>query len=415
MKKFLSAGLVLSIAVAVSSPALGQSKDEAIGIKGITKDVKTLADDDMQGRETGSSGEAMAADYIAKRMEKMGLLPYGIGGYFQSFTFTPRANPHGPSSSDEQKPITGKNVIGYLDNGASNTVVIGAHYDHLGLGGEGSLHAGEAAIHNGADDNASGVAAMLELARMLSNSADMKQNNYLFIAFSGEEKGLWGSKSFVKSPTIPLANMNYMINMDMVGRLDSNKLAINAVGTSKTWSKALDQANTLSFELIKGESGIGPSDHTSFYLEGLPCLHFFTGQHGDYHKPSDDFDKVNVAGVKAVADFIYRVIGAVEKEGKLDYQQTKSNQEDTPRFKVTLGVMPDYMFQGDGMKIDGIIPNRPAEKAGLQRGDVVIKMGDVDIKDMQSYMQGLGQFEAGDKAIVLVKRGSEELSVEVEF
>lgn len=405
-----------SIAVlSVFSQTKDRSKEEKLGLSGITKDVKTLSSDKMEGRETGSAGEAMAADYIAGRMEKLGLKPYGIGGYFQTFIFTPKANPHGAENVDAIQPVQGKNVIGFLDNGAQYTVVIGAHYDHLGFGSEGSLHVGDSAIHNGADDNASGVSAMLELARMLKDDANMKQNNYLFIAFSGEEKGLWGSKSFVKNPTIPLANINYMLNMDMVGRLDSNKLAINAVGTSTKWEAAINAANTLNLNLVKGESGIGPSDHTSFYLEGIPCLHFFTGQHGDYHKPSDDFEKVNVGGVKEIADFMYRVMEAVQPEGKLDYQKTKSNEAETPRFKVTLGVMPDYMFQGEGMKIDGIIPNRPAEKAGLMRGDIVLKIGEVAITDMKTYMQGLSQFESGDKATVVVKRGSEELSVEVEF
>jgi len=411
MKRLIGFVLVLGIAFS----AYAQSGEDKKAIKSIAKDVKTLSDDKMNGRETGTPGEAMAADYIAGRMEKLGLTPYGIGGYFQSFTFTPRPNPHAENVVTESMPITGKNVIGYIDNGAVHTVVIGAHYDHLGTGAEGSLHTGEKAVHNGADDNASGVAAVLELARMLKDAEGLKQNNYLFIAFSGEEKGLWGSKSFVKNPTVPLANINYMINMDMVGRLDSNKLAVNAVGTSSKWTKALDAANTNKLELVKGESGIGPSDHTSFYLEGIPALHFFTGQHSDYHKPSDDFEKVNIEGVKQVSDLIYRVIADVKKEGKLDYQKTKSEENETPRFKVTLGVMPDYMFQGQGMKIDGVIPDRPAEKAGLERGDIVIKMGDVEIKDMQSYMEGLSQFENGQKAKVIVKRDSEQIEVEVEF
>jgi hypothetical protein len=415
MKLFFRLALVLVCSSTAMAQPVGEGFGDKKAVKSIAKDVKTLADDKMEGRETGTQGEALAADYIAKRMEKLNLKPYGIGGYFQSFTFTPRANPHAKEASTTQAPISGKNVIGYLDNGAAQTVVIGAHYDHLGKGGEGSLHAGEAAIHNGADDNASGVAAMLELARMLSNSDDLNQNNYLFMAFSGEEKGLWGSKSFVANPTLPLETVNYMINMDMVGRLDSNKLAINATGTSSKWEDALNAANTDALELVKGESGIGPSDHTSFYLEDIPVLHFFTGQHSDYHKPSDDTEKVNMEGIKAVSDFIYRVIEHVQPHGKLDHQATKSNEQDTPRFKVTLGVMPDYMFQGNGMRIDGIIPDRPAEKAGLERGDIVIKMGDVAIKDMQTYMQGLGQFASGDEATVIVKRGSEELKVVVVF
>lgn len=415
MKKLAGICLISLSVLSGFSQSTRLSKDEKVGIKLIAKDVQTLSDDKMEGRETGSPGETLAAEFIANRMEKLGLTPYGIGGYFQKFTFTPKANPHSSESNNELKPITGKNVIGFFDFNAPYTIVIGAHYDHLGFGGEGSLHAGEAAIHNGADDNASGVSALLELARLIKNDASLHENNYLFIAFSGEEKGLWGSKSFVSNPTIPLESINYMLNMDMVGRLDSNKLAVNAVGTSSKWANALEMANTEKLNLVLGESGIGPSDHTSFYLEGIPCLHFFTGQHGDYHKPSDDFEKVNVTGVKTVADLMVRVIKEVQPEGKLDYQKTKSEQTETPRFKVTLGVMPDYMFQGEGMKIDGIIPNRPAEKAGLERGDIVIRIGEVEIKDMQSYMQGLSQFESGDKAEVVVVRGSEELKVEIEF
>ncbi|MGB0402688.1 MAG: M20/M25/M40 family metallo-hydrolase [Salibacteraceae bacterium] len=392
------------------------TKSEKFVIKTVSKDVKTLSSDKMEGRETGTAGEQMAAEYIAKRMEAMNLKPYGIGGYFQEFTFTPRANPHSKTSDSESKPITGKNVIGFWDNGAENTVVIGAHYDHLGFGEEGSLHAGQKEIHNGADDNASGIAAMLELARVLRGSISAKNNNYLFIAFSGEEKGLWGSKSFVNNPTIPISKINYMINMDMVGRLDSNKLAINGTGTSSEWNQIIEKANIKKLNLVLGKSGIGPSDHTSFYLEGIPVLHFFTGQHSDYHKPGDDFEKVNIEGVVTVSEYIYRVIFEANQKGKLDYKKTKSDKSSkAPKFKVTLGVMPDYMFQGNGMKIDGVIPDRPAEKAGLLKGDIVIKMGDVDIQDMHSYMKGLAQYKAGDKSLVKVKRGNGTLEIEIQF
>jgi hypothetical protein len=416
MKSIACLILAVSIHFVTSAQSTSQERDKKFAIKTITKDVKVLSSDKMEGRETGTPGEQKAADYIAKRMEKMGLKPYGIGGYFQEFTFTPRTNPHSHKPDSTAKPITGKNVIGYCDNGAENTVVIGAHYDHLGYGGEGSLHAGEVGeIHNGADDNASGIAAMLELARKLRGAESLRQNNYLFIAFSGEEKGLWGSKSFVKNPTIPLTHINYVINMDMVGRLDSNKLAINGVGTSSKWKGILEKSNTMKLNLILGESGIGPSDHTSFYLEGIPCLHLFTGQHSDYHKPSDDFEKVNMAGIRQTTEFIYWLIFYAQEDGKLDYQKTKSDKTKAPRFKVTLGVMPDYMFQGKGMRIDGVIPERPAEKSGLQKGDVVIKMGDVEIENMHSYMKGLAQFNPGDKARVKVKRGEEIVEVEIQF
>lgn len=421
MLKSLKNGLVaLPILIAFSTTISAQhvvsEKDKKFAVKTISKDVKTLASDKMEGRETGTKGEQMAAEYIAKRMEKLNLKPYGIGGYFQDFTFTPRANPHSHKPDSGAKAITGKNVIGFWDNGAANTVVIGAHYDHLGFGEEGSLHAGEKAIHNGADDNASGVAAMLELARVLRGAPQAKNNNYLFIAFSGEEKGLWGSKSFVKNPTYPIEKMNYMINMDMVGRLDSGKLAVNGVGTSSNWETTLNKANFEKLNLVLGKSGIGPSDHTSFYLEGVPCLHFFTGQHSDYHKPTDDIELVNMEGIKQVSDFIFSIIVYSNEAGKLDYQKTKSDKSSkAPRFKVTLGVMPDYMFTGKGMRIDGIIPDRPAEKAGIKKGDVVTKMGKVEITDMQSYMKGLAQYKAGDKSVVFILRQGKEMQVEVTF
>ncbi|MBD81202.1 MAG: peptidase M28 [Crocinitomicaceae bacterium] len=420
-----------------------QEKFDKYELKLVTKDVKVLSNNKMEGRETGTNGEKLAAEYIAKRMKEMRLKPYGIGGYFQEFTFTPRTNPHAHGPDSTKKPITGKNVIGYWDNGAEHTIVIGAHYDHLGYGGEGSLHPNKNEIHNGADDNASGIAGLLSLARTLPGMIQYKNNNYLFIAFSGEEKGLWGSKSFIKNPTIPLSKINYMINMDMIGRLDSNKLAINGVGTSTLWPIALDMTmnricvnpnalttsesdNRIGFDeittqndrwnLVLGKSGIGPSDHTSFYLEGIPVLHFFTGQHSDYHKPGDDFEKVNMEGIVAIRNFIISIIGKLDKKGKLDYVKTKSDKSSkAPRFKVTLGVMPDYMFQGEGMRIDGVIPDRPAEKAGLKKGDVVVKMGEVEINDMHSYMKGLAQYESGDTTQVEVIRNNNKIKVDVTF
>lgn len=408
-----------------------QSIVSKTALKSITIDVKTLASDKMEGRETGTKGEQRAADYISKRMETIGLKPYGIGGYFQEFTFTPKRNPHSHGDTTSTlAPITGKNVIGYLDNGAENTVVIGAHYDHLGMGAEGSLHAGKPAVHNGADDNASGVAGLLYLAERLKSSS-FKNNNYLFIAFSGEEKGLWGSKSYVNNPTVALSKVNYMINMDMIGRLDSNKLAINGVGTSKLWkeyvmainqdlcavkTKQTPEPMTCKYNLVLGESGIGPSDHTSFYLKNIPVLQFFTGQHSDYHKPGDDFEKVNLEGIAEIGGFIFKLIGKLDDAGKLDYQKTKGDAgTKAPRFKVTLGVMPDYMFQGEGMRVDGTIPDRPAEKAGIQGGDIVTRIGEVDVQDMQTYMKALGQFSPGDKANVNVVREGKKMTFEVSF
>ena len=265
----------------------------------IKEDVAFLSDDQLEGRQTGTDGEKSAADYIAKRFENLGLEPKGTNDYFQTFSFKPKTDPHQEVNYTvvgNDSTITGINVIGFLNNNATNTIVIGAHYDHLGYGAEGSLHRGEDAIHNGADDNASGVAVMLNLASKLKETNT--DNNYLFMAFSGEEMGLLGSNYFTKNATIDLAKANYMLNMDMVGRLKQDStLAVYGVGTSPILKQVITSSNN-RFKIIENESGVGPSDHTSFYNSDIPVLHFFTGQHEDYHKPTDDFEKLNYEGME---------------------------------------------------------------------------------------------------------------------
>lgn len=355
----------------------------------------------------------MAAEYIAKRFKSLGLKPMGNDGtYYQEFLGLPPS--HGNMNMDKEPP-TGRNVLGFLDNGAANTVVIGAHYDHLGYGHFGSLHTGDPEIHNGADDNASGVAALMMLAETLKgrNTA----NNYLFIAFSGEEKGLWGSNSFCKNPTIDASKMNYMLNMDMVGRLKPEKtLAINGVGTSPKWKGAIKKIKTDGITVVTSESGIGPSDHSSFYNIGIPAIHFFTGQHADYHKPSDDTGNLNYAGIRSVVRYMDALITLLNDDGKLAFTKTKNEDKDnTPRFKVTLGVMPDYLYPGKGMRIDGVTEERPAAKANMKAGDVVVKMGDIDVTDMNSYMEALSKFEKGDQTEVWYMRDGKVVKVKVTF
>jgi aminopeptidase YwaD len=311
---------------------------------------------------------------------------------------------------------TGRNVVGMIDNGRKDVVVIGAHFDHLGFGDEGSLHRGEPAIHNGADDNASGVAAMLQLARDLQEMDEARANNYLFIAFSGEEKGLYGSNYWTKHPTVPIERLNYMINLDMVGRVDtSNNLGVNGVGTSPAWAE-VQRIQVGGFKLKTTDSGIGPSDHTSFYLQNIPAIHFFSGTHADYHKPSDDEEKVNYDGMLRVVRFIESLVTTLNDDGKLAFTKTKEvNTEDAPRFKVTLGVVPDYMYDGKGMRIDGVTDGKPAAKAGLQPGDVVTGIGAGEVTDMMSYMKALGAFNKGDTAPVKVLRQGKEMEINVTF
>ena len=383
----------------------------------IKEDVTFLADDKLEGRSTGTDGEKAAADYIAKRFEGLGLEGKGTKGYFQDFTFTPKTDPHSEvkfTSVNADGTITGRNVLGFINNNASQTIVIGAHYDHLGYGGDGSLHRSEEkAIHNGADDNASGVAVMMNLASKLKETNT--NNNYLFMAFSGEEMGLLGSNYFVKNATIPTESINYMFNMDMVGRLKADStLAVYGVGTSPYFKQVINSSNN-GFKIIENESGVGPSDHTSFYLTDIPVLHFFTGQHEDYHKPGDDSEKLNYEGMNLISDFIFDIISDLDDNGELAFRKTKNESEETPRFKVGLGVVPDYLYDGEGMRIDGVSEDKPAIKAGLQKGDVIVKLGDSTVTDMMSYMKALSVFEAGNTTKVTYLRDGKEVTSEIKF
>jgi hypothetical protein len=301
-----------------------------------------------------------------------------------------------------------------IDNPGEELVIIGAHYDHLGMGDFSSLHRGSPEVHNGADDNASGVAAMIHLAQKLQNQT--LNRDILLIGFSGEEKGLWGSNYFTKNPTVDLSKANFMINMDMIGRLDPDRgLAVNGVGTSPLWDDVLSTVNTDSVKLVTTESGVGPSDHTSFYLQDIPVLHFFTGQHEDYHKPGDDVEKINVEGVLYIAGMIENMVVMTDGEGKMAFSKTKDQSNDSPRFTVTLGVIPDYLFDGEGMRIDGVSEDKPAQKAGILKGDIVIQLGDSTVTDMMSYMRALSAFQEGDATQVTVDRDGERMTMDIQF
>ena len=395
--------------------ALG-CKTEPPKLASMEEVVKVLASDEFKGRETGTEAELMAAEYIMGQMVEMGLAPKGNAGtYYQTFTFKPKKDPHQKVGFREagDSTITGTNVIGFIDNKSSNTVVIGAHYDHLGFGGEGSLHRGEPAVHNGADDNASGVVVLLDLANKIKGTK--RNTNYLFITFSGEEMGLLGSNFFTKNATLGLGEVSYMLNLDMVGRLREDKtLSVSGTGTSPIWPQVLNASNP-GFKLVLKESGVGPSDHTSFYLQDIPVLHFFTGQHEDYHKPSDDAEKLNYEGMRLISTYLFSLVQELDDDKKLAFRKTKNESEEVPRFKVTLGVIPDYLFEGKGMRIDGVSEDRPAQKAGLQKGDIVVQLGDSTVVDMMSYMRALSAFDPGDTTTVQVLRNEQALKAPITF
>ncbi len=376
--------------------------------------IKILSSDSLNGRGTGSEGERMAAVYIENRFKQIMLKLMGnANGYRQSFPF--KGGVHGMGTEGNAN-----NIIGYLDNQAVNTIIIGAHYDHLGLGENGSsLDANpQGKIHNGADDNASGVAGLIELARYFTNNKTKEKYNFLFIAFSGEELGLFGSKYFTEHPTIELSGVNYMINLDMIGRLDpvTKALAVSGTGTSIVWENEIKKLSTNELKIKTDSAGVGPSDHTSFYLKNIPVLHFFTGSHSDYHKPSDDWQKINFSGEKTVLDFIVKLVEDLDASSKLTFLPTKNKSMGSARsFKVTMGVMPSYTSTEEGLKVDGVTDGKPAQKAGILSGDLIVQIGELPIKDIQAYMNALGKFEKGQTVPVKVKRNNEVVTVNVTF
>lgn len=313
---------------------------------------------------------------------------------------------------------TGNNLATYIDNGAPYTVIIGAHYDHLGYGEDGnSLHANASKdhlIHHGADDNASGTAALMEIAKW-TKSKKLHHFNYLFVHFSGEELGLFGSKAFVKDQGIDSSKIAYMINLDMVGRLNdsTHALTVGGVGTSPAWADVVAMGRQ-QFKLVIDSSGIGPSDHTSFYYAGIPVLFFFTGTHKDYHKPTDVAELINYDGEVSVIKYAEEIMAKMDKDGsKPKYTTTKQNTVGKVRFKVTLGIMPDYSYQDGGVRVDGVSEGRPAANAGIKAGDVLLQLGDHKIQSMQSYMEALGKFTPGDTTQIRLKRGDKEMSLPI--
>ncbi len=545
MSRFL---LILVVFVSACSSQKGNratdDRSDARLLNNLKEHVQFLADDKLEGRQTGTKGEELAMEYIANQYRQIGLEPKGTNGYIQQFEINEgkqiasgsyfringsdltlnteyfplafsaatnvkgsaavslreanspwfvdvkgwldenKTNPHFDineniikeaaraaskkatmlllynSSNDvdniqfnkndksaaasipviyvtsagtkkylsdkssaldvevslnmSNKTRTARNVVAYLDNGAANTVILGAHYDHLGFGSDkNALDTGHI-IHNGADDNASGTAALIELARMLKRG-EVKNNNYLFISFSGEELGLLGSKYWLENPTVTI-NPNYMINMDMVGRYDGErKLTVGGFGTSPVWSEVVTTANP-GLIVKLDSSGSGPSDHASFYRKDIPVLFFFTGSHSDYHKATDDADKINYEGQKEITKYIYNIIRATDNKGKLSFLKTREpNMGGSTRFTVSLGVIPDYGYSGTGVRIDGVSPGKLAEKIGLKGGDILLQLGEYKFVDVSSYMQALSKFKKGDKTVLRIKRGTEEKSFDIEF
>lgn len=301
-------------------------------------------------------------------------------------------------------------------------LIVGAHFDHLGYDGDGSgsLKPFSNEIHNGADDNASGTSAMIEIARNLAVKKETLKRHIVFMGFSGEEMGLLGSSHYTKSPLLPLEQAITMINLDMVGRLKENKLTVQGTGTSMNWETMLQSLNTDStFHFAFVKDGFGPSDHASFYSKNIPVLFFFTGVHEDYHKPSDDFDKLNYDGMENIVTFVSTIATVIDTtSAKPEFQKTEMQMASAGSgrgFRATLGTVPDYSEGVVGFKISDVRESSPAAKAGMKGGDIIVKLGKYDIKSIYDYMYALEGFKPGEEAEVIFQRGIEKITAKVTF
>src|ERR1041385_626074 len=355
------------------------------------------------------------------------------------------------------------NVVGILPGTdpklKNEAILVGWHYDQLGLGGEGSLAPREGEIHHGADDNASGTAGMLELARIFS--AQKTRRTMVFIAFSGEEEGLIGSNYYGNHPVVPLQNTVAMINMDMIGRLRDQKLIIGGVGTAQEWRPIIGNHNTLenfkttaemktplsstvlvsmdpvtelmaaangkpimpadksptapAFTLTLNEDGYGPSDHSSFYAKQVPVLFFWTGTHNDYHKPSDTAEKINYVGEARILSFIAGIVRDIDRsDARPKFTVAKSeSQGRATGFRVYLGTIPNYADSNDGLTLDGVREESPAAKAGLKAGDKIVKMAGRDVKNVYDYTQALSEMKAGEQYEVELIRGGQRITLKI--
>ncbi|HET7462497.1 MAG TPA: M28 family peptidase [Longimicrobium sp.] len=374
--------------------------------------VRYLADDALQGRMAGTAGERCAGEYVAAHFRRLRLRPAGDSGtYFQSLPLASAIDPHAPGG-------TGRNVVAVLPGTelAGEAVVIGAHYDHLGHGGAFSMAPGDTSVHNGADDNASGVAALIDLAGRLS-AGPRPRRSIVFVAFTGEEEGLLGSAFYTAHPAVPLGRTRAMLNLDMVGRLGAGPLIVYGVDTAEEWKAIVDGAAAAEGVAVRGGGdGFGASDQTSFYARDLPVLHFFTNVHADYHRPSDDWAAIDSAGLRRVEQVVERVARAVaNRPAPLTFRRAAPRPQAaaaaTPGYGAYLGTIPDFTPVPDGVKLSGVRAGSPAEQAGIRAGDVLVKLGGMDVHDLQGMTDALRAHKPGDVVQVDVLRDGRRITL----
>jgi hypothetical protein len=420
-RSFLSPFIII---LGFSAPLVAQpvKTTPAITAPDVMERESILASDSLEGRRTGAPGADKAARYIASEFKRIGLSAYNpVYGsipyhpnYYQPFDFSEHA-----LDSTKHGRTQGMNVVGFLKGSdpdlCSQFVIIGAHYDHLGYGGPFALDSVHE-IHYGADDNASGVTALLEIAEHMATVVHPKRS-IVFISFSGEEEGLFGSDYFTNNPMVPLADVQAMINMDMVGRMKADStLIVQGIGTSPVFRSLVDSLNTpKQFHLRYFQTGTGPSDHAKFYNKNLPVLFFFTGFHEDYHKVSDTKDKINAVGEARIAKYVESVlVDLADRPDKIAFTRPVGDTEQkAASFNVYVGGVPDYGYDGDGVRISEIREHSPAETAGLQGGDIIVGFDDMNIKTIYDYTNALAKHKPGDLVMIKVLRGKVVVGVPV--
>ncbi len=421
----LAAGVVLLTASAAVAQTDGSERISSgldAAAERYAADVNWLADDARQGRGLGSMGLAEAGKWMEKQFEHIGLEPAGDDGGYRHVFGVPIADPSNPHA--QKGFVYAFNVMGRIPGNGEfdGVIVIGAHYDHLGFGDDGSLEPDSRAIHNGADDNASGTAALLEVARQMSERRGQLKRDVLFMAFSAEERGLVGASNIVRRPPegLVIENIVAMVNMDMVGRLRDEKLSVLGGDSAEEWDDLVGPlCDHYGFECTVGGDGFGSSDQSAFFAADVPVLHFFTGTHSEYHKPSDDANLINAEGGARIAWLVSDVASTVaNREGELTLVKTSDGPQRRMALKARLGTIPDYAGPADGspgLLLSDVRPESPAEEAGLQRGDIIVQIGDMEIASVQDYMVVLSESNPGDTAPVIVIRDGERVEMEVTF
>lgn len=396
--------MIISLSVVVAAVQAQQIKMPKLGKELTSREiVEYLASDALQGRLGGTKGDTLASDFIYAQMKKLGLNPVK-----QEFTVK-RGN------------VVTFNVYGKVEGSTGKYIVIGAHYDHLGLGGKeiGSRRPDTVAVHNGADDNASGVAGMLYLAKHYSKGKNL-EHGFIFVAFGAEERGIVGSKHFAEN--IDPKKVVAMVNFDMIGNLRNNAITLGGTGTAKEMDDIIywaEKENWNALKITRSAQGHGPSDHTSFYAKNIPVFYITTGATEDYHTPDDDSYKIKFGGIDSVANFVKCLVNQIQKYPQgLTFTDTGSPEASPMRggFKVSLGLMPDVTGQVEnGLRADMVVKGKPAHKAGMKNGDVIIQVNDIKIKDIEVYMKALGTLKKGDLVKVKVLRGAEEIVLNVQL